>query len=106
MYPPLQSASMRISIKRLFAAAVAIGWMSTAAKPQSISTYVRTQAPEARIGVDAGQRASFRIPRTDTERFSKTSVIPSSAGRSEEHTSELQSLTNLVCRLLLENKKI
>src|SRR5437016_9874217 len=25
-------------------------------------------------------------------------------GRSEEHTSELQSLTNLVCRLLLEKK--
>src|ERR1019366_10229232 len=28
-----------------------------------------------------------------------------SAGRSEEHTSELQSLTNLVCRLLLEKNK-
>src|SRR5438046_9625935 len=28
-----------------------------------------------------------------------------SAWRSEEHTSELQSLTNLVCRLLLEKKK-
>src|SRR5438093_6243852 len=27
------------------------------------------------------------------------------ATRSEEHTSELQSLTNLVCRLLLEKKK-
>src|SRR5437016_10260735 len=27
------------------------------------------------------------------------------AQRSEEHTSELQSLTNLVCRLLLEKKK-
>ena len=27
------------------------------------------------------------------------------AERSEEHTSELQSLTNLVCRLLLEKKK-
>src|SRR5258706_8592847 len=26
--------------------------------------------------------------------------------RSEEHTSELQSLTNLVCRLLLEKKKL
>src|SRR5438046_5671665 len=26
-------------------------------------------------------------------------------GQSEEHTSELQSLTNLVCRLLLEKKK-
>src|SRR5207302_5135004 len=27
-------------------------------------------------------------------------------GRSEEHTSELQSRENLVCRLLLEKKKI
>src|SRR2546430_7726149 len=26
--------------------------------------------------------------------------------RSEEHTSELQSQSNIVCRLLLENKKI
>src|SRR5258706_5625875 len=31
----------------------------------------------------------------------KNSLMP----RSEEHTSELQSLTNLVCRLLLEKKK-
>src|SRR5438093_7536792 len=37
------------------------------------------------------------------QRFSKTSwYVPE---RSEEHTSELQSLTNLVCRLLLEKKK-
>src|SRR2546430_3806072 len=28
------------------------------------------------------------------------------AGRSEEHTSELQSQSNLVCRLLLEKKKM
>src|SRR5882762_9490948 len=28
------------------------------------------------------------------------------SGRSEEHTSELQSHLNLVCRLLLEKKKI
>src|SRR5438046_8641891 len=28
-----------------------------------------------------------------------------SSSRSEEHTSELQSLTNLVCRLLLEKNK-
>src|SRR5688572_23270202 len=31
--------------------------------------------------------------------------IGSGAGRSEEHTSELQSQSNLVCRLLLEKKK-
>src|SRR5256886_440964 len=30
---------------------------------------------------------------------------PSSPSRSEEHTSELQSQSNLVCRLLLEKKK-
>src|SRR5262249_60886015 len=30
-------------------------------------------------------------------------IVP--GARSEEHTSELQSLTNLVCRLLLEKKK-
>src|SRR5437588_6092854 len=30
---------------------------------------------------------------------------PGGAGRSEEHTSELQSHSDLVCRLLLEKKK-
>src|SRR5256885_6291873 len=33
------------------------------------------------------------------------SIADSSAVRSEEHTSELQSPCNLVCRLLLEKKK-
>src|SRR5262249_61328741 len=33
------------------------------------------------------------------------SVVVGDRRRSEEHTSELQSLTNLVCRLLLEKKK-
>src|SRR5688572_31152149 len=32
-------------------------------------------------------------------------VAPQAAIRSEEHTSELQSQSNLVCRLLLEKKK-
>src|SRR5438046_8111674 len=31
---------------------------------------------------------------------------PAAGTRSEEHTSELQSLTNLVCRLLLEKKNV
>src|SRR5262249_61908435 len=39
--------------------------------------------------------------------YSVTMTSRSARGsRSEEHTSELQSLTNLVCRLLLEKKKI
>src|SRR5207253_10633995 len=54
-----------------------------------------------RIGADAivvqgleagGHRASF-------------SDEPGLSGRSEEHTSELQSRGHLVCRLLLEKKK-
>src|SRR2546427_5943231 len=35
--------------------------------------------------------------------FHTSSITP--ASRSEEHTSELQSQSNLVCRLLLEKKK-
>src|SRR5688572_33115137 len=35
----------------------------------------------------------------------RRSPPPSPPSRSEEHTSELQSQSNLVCRLLLEKKK-
>src|ERR1019366_10737166 len=51
----------------------------------------------------------FRSGRSGTPRrtgsCTKTRSGSSSACRSEEHTSELQSLTNLVCRLLLGKKK-
>src|SRR5437016_6613095 len=45
--------------------------------------------------------------RANTSRLSAlhlTDVARGLAARSEEHTSELQSLTNLVCRLLLQKK--
>src|SRR5437899_5335088 len=35
----------------------------------------------------------------------RSRVLARAEGRSEEHTSELQSLRHLVCRLLLEKKK-
>src|SRR5438270_8793553 len=44
----------------------------------------------------------IRLGRTETVELL---VLASGAGRSEEHTSELQSQSNLVCRLLLEKKK-
>src|SRR2546430_8437074 len=34
-----------------------------------------------------------------------STIAQSNGARSEEHTSELQSQSNLVCRLLLEKKK-
>src|SRR2546430_16772639 len=49
--------------------------------------------------LDAGAQA-FATLYNFTERVSATQT------RSEEHTSELQSQSNLVCRLLLEKKKI
>src|SRR2546425_8247126 len=44
---------------------------------------------------------------SSSERRGYALVIPKGGGltRSEEHTSELQSLAYLVCRLLLEKKK-
>src|SRR2546430_13534885 len=48
--------------------------------------------PQSDLGRD---RKAERLPR----------CFPISSQRSEEHTSELQSQSNLVCRLLLEKKK-
>src|SRR5208283_5958061 len=51
---------------------------------------------------------SCRSPRRDRLWRTKSPAIrrsPRAAARSEEHTSELQSHHELVCRLLLEKKK-
>src|SRR5260221_4134355 len=40
-----------------------------------------------------------------TQMTTTSKPFPSSLSRSEEHTSELQSHSDLVCRLLLEKKK-
>src|SRR2546430_7345059 len=44
----------------------------------------------------------FGWPSDDTSGGGKGVIAPTFASRSEEHTSELQSPSNLVCRLLLE----
>src|SRR2546430_10140120 len=52
-------------------------------------------------------RSTFSGSRSHSATSSRSSILRS-AGiwlRSEEHTSELQSQSNLVCRLLLEKKK-
>src|SRR2546430_8877834 len=41
----------------------------------------------------------------DIKRLEKAGAFGATTTRSEEHTSELQSQSNLVCRLLLEKKK-
>src|SRR5687768_17703974 len=54
----------------------------------------------------AGCRRSLTRPIGHSPTCSASATdVARSAGRSEEHTSELQSRLHLVCRLLLEKKK-
>src|SRR5256885_4475137 len=64
----------------------AAGSVFTQLRPLRLATY---RAESARLSMPPG----VSLPGTET------------ATRSEEHTSELQSPCNLVCRLLLEKKK-
>src|SRR5205085_10970190 len=52
------------------------------------------------ISYNVGETARFKV-RTDSAKY-RVDIYRT---RSEEHTSELQSQSNLVCRLLLEKKK-
>src|SRR5258706_10789083 len=54
---------------------------------------------------DAHRRREQRDSESGGCRLTRNRAAPVACVRSEEHTSELQSLTNLVCRLLLEKKK-
>src|SRR2546430_13004053 len=57
--------------------------------------------PLHRARLPALPRFSRRVPyRIENQREQARAIL-----RSEEHTSELQSQSNLVCRLLLEKKK-
>src|SRR5438046_7647697 len=57
--------------------------------------------------LDHSYRETLEPPKTTQEDWEFIlDYINKKPTRSEEHTSELQSLTNLVCRLLLEKKNI
>src|SRR5438046_8166280 len=71
--------------------------------------FVQTTPVRELADVRFGSRPAYRAPGEET--IAGIRAIPWVFGwtqtrlmRSEEHTSELQSLTNLVCRLLLEKK--
>src|SRR5947199_1964317 len=52
-----------------------------------------------------GGAAPTACDRRDPHLGARLRLSPAARARSEEHTSELQSLRHLVCRLLLEKKK-
>src|SRR2546425_1899689 len=66
----------------------------------------RTVAIDATtLEANAAMRSIVRRDTGETYQEFLTRVAAESGIRSEEHTSELQSLAYLVCRLLLEKKK-
>src|SRR5688500_19350344 len=78
-----------------------------AAQPEHPS---RTRVSQARKSMVGSATSENAWRRGCCERFRLASTQPRVsrsclAARSEEHTSELQSPCNLVCRLLLEKKK-
>src|SRR2546422_5413862 len=73
------------------AGAVATVWIDRQPKMNAMTVAMRNELPPIFGGLDAD--ATVRV------------VVVRGAGRSEEHTSELQSRLHLVCRLLLEKKK-
>src|SRR2546428_12334288 len=71
---------------------------------------IMSTRPSAKVSNAAGSAYGSRGPRFagngatgSISRLSRN--LANRAGRSEEHTSELQSRSDLVCRLLLEKKK-
>src|SRR5256885_10531879 len=68
------------------------------------TTLFRSDARKIRAGASGGAEARIEFQRRGRELLQQASEGLNE--RSEEHTSELQSPCNLVCRLLLEKKKV
>src|SRR5436853_4591239 len=68
-----------------------------------ISIAAAGSAPASSAG--RSTRSPRAMRRSRSSRTPPSGAAPSAPTRSEEHTSELQSLRHLVCRLLLEKKK-
>src|SRR2546427_2580658 len=70
---------------------------------RGVQPHALQRSPPSRAPTSA--RRANRSKRTATAMRNGRRKTAIAAPRSEEHTSELQSQSNLVCRLLLEKKK-
>src|SRR2546425_6549596 len=69
---------------------------------RSVAQLLHFPSELSQLGGDRGDAIAFLVTQV---RDSPEPCPPVREERSEEHTSELQSLAYLVCRLLLEKKK-
>src|SRR2546426_3655239 len=87
----------------------AMSLMSKMRMPRSRSLLTESDTPwvpQSRRPPKSSPDVNRRLRWTETSFcWSGQTYAVTSVGRSEEHTSELQSPCNLVCRLLLEKKK-
>src|SRR3989475_12592869 len=78
-------------------------------RPPRSTLFPYTTLFRSQFGIISATRAPRARPRACSQAPKSRDIRSSSAKRivrrSEEHTSELQSQSNLVCRLLLEKKK-
>src|ERR1022692_734822 len=79
-------------------------WPPAEVVPVGLST-TRQEARKWRSARYANSAGEHQPPRLNGNQLTQTVPLSPHAKRSEEHTSELQSPCNLVCRLLLEKKK-
>src|SRR5256885_12205962 len=76
---------------------------SSPATGEVIATLPKGTRADAVRALEAAAQA--RAPMAALGAFDRATLLHRVADRSEEHTSELQSPCNLVCRLLLAKKK-
>src|SRR6266404_9594155 len=69
------------------------------------TTEIYTLSLHDALPIRARPAGPFLPPTSDTVEMERSLAEMDERARSEEHTSELQSLAYLVCRLLLEKKK-
>src|SRR5688572_32049838 len=78
-------------------------------RPPRSTLFPYTTLFRSKVGGAGLTAAGVRFHNSGTVRVSSGTIAllggGVATGRSEEHTSELQSQSNLVCRLLLEKKK-
>src|SRR6266540_4654998 len=80
-----------------------LGFLGGAAEAVAV---VAVTAVLSYVTLVVGELAPKRVALQRPERWATVAARPLTLVRSEEHTSELQSHHDLVCRLLLEKKKI
>src|SRR5262249_58487194 len=93
------SFSSRVFFPAVSSSALRRTWSSGSVKPFTAALYhSRKSAQLAKVEPTTTGSTSLSLGASGSSGML--------GGRSEEHTSELQSLTNLVCRLPLEKQKL